>query len=87
MTTDETRAADCEFPVIDGFGAELATPSSTLNQPRIVAVRLASGWIHRMDSRRIKDMPKEDPVTLVVILDVLIDCTELYDPRPKLALV
>jgi len=33
-----------------------------------------------MDSRRIKDMPKEDKVTLVVILDVLIDFTELYDP-------
>lgn len=79
MTTDETRAADYGFPVIDEFGAEIATPASTLNQAHIVAVRLASGWIHRMDSRRIKDMPKEDPVTLVVILDVLIDYTELYD--------
>jgi hypothetical protein len=80
MTTDENRAVDCGFPVIDEFGAEIVTPASTLNQAHIVMVRLASGWIHRMDSRRIKDMPKEDKVTLVVILDVLIDYTELYDP-------
>jgi len=33
-----------------------------------------------MDSRRIKDMPKEDKVTLVVVIDVLIDHAELYDP-------
>lgn len=80
MTTDETRAADYGFPVIDEFGAEIATPASTLNQAHIVAVRLASGWIHRMDSRRIKDMPKEDKVTLVVVIDVLIGHAELYDP-------
>jgi hypothetical protein len=80
MTTDETRAVDCGFPVIDEFGAEIVTPASTLNQAHIVLVRLASGWIHRMDSRRIKDMPKEDKVTLVVVIDVLIDHAELYDP-------
>ena len=80
MTTVEMRTAEYRFPVIDEFGAEIVAPASTLNQAHIVMVKMTSGWIHRMDSRRIKDLPKEDPVTLVVVLDVLIDYTKLYDP-------
>jgi hypothetical protein len=56
-------------------------PRKIFSESHIVAVRLASGWIHRMNSKGFKYLPKDDPVTLV--MDVLIDHAELYDPCLK----
>jgi hypothetical protein len=83
MATRENHEPECTFPVIDEFGREIPMPRTIFNESHIIAVRLASGWIHRMNSRHIKHLPKDDPVTLVMVMDVLIDHTELYDPCLK----
>ena len=70
MTTQESQEPECTFPVIDEFGAEIASPGRIFSQPYVVAVRLASGWIRPMDSRRLKDLPKDDPVRLIVVMDL-----------------
>ena len=80
MATQDNQEPEFPFPVIDEFGTEIPMPRTIFNESHVVAVRLASGWIHRMDSRHVKDLPKDDPVTLVVVMDVLIDHAELYDP-------
>ncbi len=83
MANREKQDNECDFPVIDEFGAEIYMPQKIFDQSYIVAVRLASGWIYRMNSRHIKDLPKEDPVTLVAVMDILFDHAELYDPCLK----
>jgi hypothetical protein len=83
MAKQENQVQRYTFCAIDEFGAEIHMPRRILEQSYIVSVRLASGWIYRMNSRHIKDLPKEDPVTLIAVMDVLIDHTELYDPCLK----
>ena len=83
MVTRENQEPECPFPVIDEFGAEIPMPRKIFSESHIVAVRLASGWIHRMNSKDFKHLHKDDPVTLVMVMDVLIDHAEPYDPTFK----
>jgi hypothetical protein len=74
-----------QLGLIDEWGPEVS-PADIPDGSHILAVRLLSGMAHLMRSDNLNDFPSDDPPAAAVIIDhLLIDDSDLFNPKARTA--